>query len=106
VFWLKLFLGALFTKVICTVHLTSVQKDGFLMHHSIYSKKKSFFILEVWIKLHPYPDHKETHQNKKYKIFGRSKIGSSGFMSIINAQRPGVEKNQQGKIKAWKGTHF
>jgi hypothetical protein len=28
VFWLKLFLGALFTKVICTF-LKSVRKDGF-----------------------------------------------------------------------------
>jgi hypothetical protein len=29
VFWLKLFLGALFTKVICTFWVKSVRKDGF-----------------------------------------------------------------------------
>jgi hypothetical protein len=37
VFWLKLFLGALFTKVICTF-----LKSDFLMPHSTYSKKKKF----------------------------------------------------------------
>ncbi len=41
VFWLKLFLGALFTKVICTL-LKSVWKDGFLMPQSTYSKQKIF----------------------------------------------------------------
>jgi hypothetical protein len=45
VFWLKLFLGALFTKVICTF-LKSVRKDGFFDAHSTYSKKKSFHLLE------------------------------------------------------------
>jgi hypothetical protein len=45
VFWLKLFLGALFTKVICTF-LKSVQKDGFFDAHSTYSKKKNFQPLE------------------------------------------------------------
>ncbi len=43
VFWLKHFLGALFTQVICTF-LKSVQKDGFFMPHSTYSKKKMFHL--------------------------------------------------------------
>jgi len=43
-FWAKLFLGALFTKVICTF-LKSVRKDGFF-DASTYSKKKSFHLLE------------------------------------------------------------
>ncbi len=37
-FLAKTFLGALFTKVICTF-LKSVRKDGFFMPHSTYSKK-------------------------------------------------------------------
>ncbi len=45
VFWLKHFLGAIFTKVICTF-LKSVRKEGFLIPHSTYSKKKSFHLLE------------------------------------------------------------
>jgi hypothetical protein len=45
VFWLKLFLGELFSKIICTF-LKSVRKDGFLMPHLTYSKKKSFYLLE------------------------------------------------------------
>ncbi len=45
VFWLKLCLGALFTKVICTF-LKSVRKDGFFDAHSTYSKKKIFISLK------------------------------------------------------------
>ncbi len=39
VFWLKLFLGALFTKVICTV-LKSVRKDGFF--YAPFDQEKKF----------------------------------------------------------------
>ncbi len=41
VFWLKLFLGALFTKVICTF-LKSVQKDGFFDAPFDLFKEKKF----------------------------------------------------------------
>ncbi len=41
VFWLKLFLGALFTKVICTL-LKSVQKDGFFDAPFDLFKEKMF----------------------------------------------------------------
>jgi hypothetical protein len=40
-FWLKLFLGALFTKVICTF-LKSVRKDGFFDAPFDLFKEKKF----------------------------------------------------------------
>jgi hypothetical protein len=45
VFWLILFLGALFAKVICTF-LKSVRKDGFLDAPFDLFKEKSFHLLE------------------------------------------------------------
>ena len=46
VFWLKLFWGALFTKVICTF-LKSVRKDGFFdAPFELFKEKKSFHLLE------------------------------------------------------------
>jgi hypothetical protein len=45
VFWLKLFLGALFTKVFCTF-LKSVQKDEFFDAPFDLFKEKSFHLLE------------------------------------------------------------
>jgi hypothetical protein len=44
VFWLKLFLGALFTKVICTF-LKSVRKDGFFDALFDLFKEKFFSLL-------------------------------------------------------------
>jgi hypothetical protein len=41
VFWLKLFVGALFTKVICTF-LKSVRKDGFFYVPFDLFKEKKF----------------------------------------------------------------
>jgi hypothetical protein len=41
VFWLKLFLGALFTEVICTF-LKSVRKDGFFYAPFDLFKEKKF----------------------------------------------------------------
>jgi hypothetical protein len=41
VFWLKLFLGALFTRVICTL-LKSVKKDGFFDAPFDLFKEKKF----------------------------------------------------------------
>jgi hypothetical protein len=43
-FWLKLLLGALFTKVICTF-LKSVRKDGFFDAPFDLFKEKKVFIL-------------------------------------------------------------
>jgi hypothetical protein len=43
-FWLKLFLGVLFTKVICTF-LKSVQKDGFFDAPFDLFKEKKFSTL-------------------------------------------------------------
>ncbi len=43
--WLKLFLGALFAKVICTF-LKSVRKDGFFDAPFDLFKEKSFHLLE------------------------------------------------------------
>jgi hypothetical protein len=45
VFWLKLFLGELFTKVICTF-LKSVRKDGFFYVPFDLFKEKGFHLLE------------------------------------------------------------
>ncbi len=42
VFWLKLFLGALFTKFICTFLIIWYVHFDFLMPHSINSKKNKF----------------------------------------------------------------
>jgi hypothetical protein len=44
-FWLKLFLGALFTKVICTF-FKSVRKDGFFDAPFDIFKEKKVFISE------------------------------------------------------------
>jgi hypothetical protein len=44
VFWLKLYLGALFSKVICTI-LKSVRKDGFFDAPFDIFKEKKFSLL-------------------------------------------------------------
>ncbi len=71
VFWQKPFLGTLFTKVIYTF-LKSIRKDGFLMPHSTYSKKKSFHLLE-WTM-----NFLENWKSQKWKE--PLKISKNGFL--------------------------
>jgi hypothetical protein len=71
VFWLKLVLGAFFTKVICRF-LKSVRKDGFLMPFSNYSKKKSFHLLEGTMNLF------DNFKGKKWKK--PLNISKNGFL--------------------------